>query len=104
MIRIELLYFESCPSWQEGLENLQQAVARLQLDARISLVNITDDDQAQQEKFCGSPTFRVNGADLWCEERAEYHLSCRVYHTAQGLQGSPTVEMLCEEIRNHLRI
>jgi hypothetical protein len=56
-----------------------------------------------KEKFCGSPSFRINGEDLWCEERAKYHLSCRVYRTAQGLQGSPTVEMLRERILTHLQ-
>ncbi|HEY3312619.1 MAG TPA: hypothetical protein VGK00_13340 [Anaerolineales bacterium] len=93
-MKIELLYFDGCPSWQGGLENLKAALQAERLEVPVELVKVQDDTDAEQKKFLGSPSFRVNGVDLWNEERDQYSLSCRVYGTPQGLKGSPTVEML----------
>jgi hypothetical protein len=98
MIKIELLYFDDCPSWEPGLVRLKAAMEAEEIQADIHLVKITDPDQAQREHFLGSPSFRVNGIDLWPEERSHYTLSCRVYKTPTGMRGTPTIEMLREEI------
>ena len=60
---------------------------------------VEDDAQAAQLKFAGSPSLRVDGVDLWPEERKRYNLSCRVYLTPDGLHGVPTVAMLREQLR-----
>ncbi len=99
MIEIEILYFEGCPSWQEALANLRQVIQTDQLDVQVRLIEITSPQQAHDERFLGSPSFRLNGVDLWPESRTRYNMSCRVYQTDQGLRGSPTVEMLREKIQ-----
>ena len=99
MIQIKLLYFDGCPSWQPALENLKMAIAAEKIAAEICLVNIQTPQQAQQERFLGSPSFLVNGVDLWPEERSHYTLSCRVYLTPTGLRGSPSTEMLRERLQ-----
>jgi hypothetical protein len=99
MNKISLLYFDGCPSWQPALENLKKVIEDEKILAEISLVKVEDPDQAQQEQFLGSPSIRVNGIDLWPEERANYMLSCRVYKTPAGIKGSPTIEMLRERLR-----
>ena len=96
---IELLYFDGCPSWEKSLENLKAALAAEGLQAGIRLVRVEDDDQAAQMKFLGSPSFRVDGVDLWPEERQRYNLNCRVFGTPGGITGVPTVEMLREQRR-----
>lgn len=96
---IELLYFEGCPSWKNGLKNLQEALTEEQIQGDIRLMLIENDGRASEEKFLGSPSFRINGQDLWSEKRSSYHLNCRVYATDYGLHGTPTVEMLREKIR-----
>lgn len=98
-MQIDLLYFDGCPSWQAGLENLRAALQREGVQAEIRLVRVEDDAQAAALKFLGSPSFQVNGQDWWPEERTEYHLSCRVYHTPEGMRGAPGVEMLQEKVR-----
>ena len=98
-MEIKLFYFDGCPTWQVGLENLKAALAAEGLEARIRLVKVADDDEAARLMFLGSPSFRVDGVD-WCpEDRKRYNLSCRVYQTPQGLKGTPTVEMLREKLR-----
>jgi hypothetical protein len=104
MIEIVLLYFDGCPSWKSALENLHKALDSEQIQARVSLLKIDSPEQAQQEHFLGSPSIRVNGVDLWPEERTNYALSCRVYRTPSGMEGSPTVEMLRERFREAISI
>jgi hypothetical protein len=100
-MEIDLFYFDGCPAWQEGLQNLKIALKAERLEAGIRLVKVKDEDEAARYKFLGSPSFRVDGLDLWPEERERHSLSCRVYPTPQGLNGAPTVEMLREKLRLH---
>ncbi len=102
MKEIELLYFDGCPSWQNALENIRQVIETENLDFQVHLIEITSPQQAHDERFLGSPSFRLNGVDLWSETRTRYNMSCRVYQTDQGLRGSPTAEMLREKIREVL--
>ncbi len=97
-MKVELLYFDGCPSWQQGLENLKAALSAEGLTAEIRLVKVESEEQAARLKFLGSPSFRVNGVDLWDEERDTYSLSCRVYATPEGMKGSPSVLMLRDAI------
>ncbi|MFH2101756.1 MAG: thioredoxin family protein [Chloroflexota bacterium] len=98
-MQIDLLYFDGCPSWQDGLENLKPALHAERLEAEINLIKVKDDEQANRLKFLGSPSYRANGQDWWPEARPTYGLSCRVYSTPQGMRGAPTVEMLREKLR-----
>jgi hypothetical protein len=97
-MKIELLYFDGCPSWQSGLENLKAALSVGGIDAPVDLVKVLDDADAAEKHFLGSPSFRVNGVDLWDEQRESYSLSCRVYVTPQGMKGNPSVELLREKL------
>lgn len=102
MNEIQLLYFDGCPSWQTALANLRQVIEAENLDVQIHLIEITSPQQAQDERFLGSPSFRLNGTDLWPGTRARYNMSCRVYQTDQGMRGSPTIEMLRDKIQEIL--
>ncbi len=102
-LQIELLYFSGCPSWQRALENLKAALDAEGVSAEIRMVQVENDEEAARLRFLGSPSFRINGEDLWPEERPHYSLSCRVYATPQGMKGSPNVEMLREALRRYAR-
>ncbi len=82
-MKIELLYFEGCPSWQAGLKNLKTALHAENAQAEIQLVKVNDDAEAEGQHFLGSPSFRVNGEELWPEMREQFALGCRVYHTSR---------------------
>ncbi|NMC85472.1 MAG: DUF2703 domain-containing protein [Anaerolineaceae bacterium] len=101
-MKIELLYFVDCPSWKMGLENLKAALKAEKVDENIELIQVETDEKATTEKFLGSPSFRINGQDLWPEDRRAYHLGCRIYKTDNGMRGVPTIEMLKEKIRRFL--
>ena len=97
-MKIELLYFDGCPSWENGLQNLQTALQEDGISASVKMVKVETDEDAARLKFLGSPHFRVDGMDLWHEERDVYSLSCRVYPTPNGIKGYPTVQMLKEKL------
>jgi hypothetical protein len=95
---IQLLYFDDCPSWESGLENIRAALQIEGIDASVVLVRVEDNDAADRLKFLGSPSFQINGQDLWPEDRDIYSLSCRIYSTPDGMNGYPTVEMLRKKL------
>jgi len=97
-MKITLLYFDGCPSWQAALENLRSAMKQEDLDIPIDLTAVNSDKEAADTKLLGSPSFQINGQDLWPEERSSYSINCRVYVTDKGLMGWPTVGMLREKI------
>lgn len=102
-MKIQLLYFDGCPSWRDGLKILESALQELHIATRPELFKVKDAAEASHLEFLGSPSFLVNGQDLWPERRASYALSCRVYATPSGIQGTPTIEMLKEKITDLLK-
>lgn len=99
-MRIELLYFDGCPSWKEGLDYLKTALEAESIQEEIHLVKVDDNAEAMRLKFLGSPSFQVDGIDLWLEERTNYAMSCRMYLTPTGLKGVPTVDMLSQRLHS----
>jgi hypothetical protein len=97
-MKIELLYFDGCPSWEDGLNNLEAALKEEGITSPVERIKVDDDEEANRLRFLGSPSFRVNGQDLWHEERDTYSLSCRVYPTPDGIKGYPTIVMLREKL------
>ncbi len=97
-MKIELLYFDGCPSWQTGLINLKSALQLEGIETDVDLVKVEDDKNALRFKFLGSPSFRVNGMELWPEQREGYALSCRVYPSPEGIKGWPTVGLLRQKL------
>jgi hypothetical protein len=88
---IELLWWEGCPSTDKALAELNAALRDVGLpDAHVELREIRTDEQAAETGFRGSPTIRLDGADLVPDAgEAQIGLSCRVYRRRDG-RISPT--------------
>jgi hypothetical protein len=94
-MKVEILYFDGCPTYKATEKTLREVIAEEGMDAEIKLVAVNTDEEAQRVRFPGSPTVRVDGEDLLPEpERAVYALDCRMYTTPEGLRGSPTAKMV----------
>ena len=95
-MKIEILYFDGCPNHERLLDRLPALLEREGITVPVVLVNVEDDDQAQHERFLGSPTIRVNGRDIdpGAVERTDYGLKCRIYQTPAGLAGMPIDEWI----------
>ena len=93
-MKVEVLYFDGCPTYERAEKTLREVLAEEGMDAEVNLVAINTDEEARRLRFPGSPTIRVNGEDLFpVEEREDWRLGCRVYATPEGLKGLPTTEM-----------
>lgn len=88
-----LLYFEDCPNWKVTDRRLV-AIAAEHPEVRIRRQRVETREQAEQVGFRGSPTVLVDGTDAFSAPDSAGGLSCRVYHTADGLAGAPTLEQL----------
>ncbi len=94
-MRVELLYFDGCPSYLVAEERLRRVLREWGLDAHIEMVRVETDEEALRLAFPGSPTIRVDRRDLFpTGERVEGALGCRIYVTPEGLAGAPTIEMI----------
>ncbi|MBA2342880.1 MAG: thioredoxin family protein [Thermoleophilaceae bacterium] len=99
---VELLWWAGCPSWQQALAELRAALADTGLDPESVVVReVGGDEDAQRERFVGSPTIRVAGADVQPPGPEEpVSLTCRIYHLRDG-RVSPTPDPA--DVRDALR-
>lgn len=89
-MRVELLFWEGCPSHPQALTDLRAVMSDVGLDPREIVVReVQSDSQAQLERFVGSPTIRIDGQDMHPAEEEPYGLTCRIYHRRDG-RISPT--------------
>lgn len=85
-LKIELLWWRGCPSWERAHALLREEMTEIGLDPdSIEVREIETDDDAGRDGFTGSPTIRINGADIQPPGDAEPPgLTCRVYRTRDG--------------------
>jgi len=101
-VRVEFLYWEGCPSHPTALADLRMAMEELGLDpASIEVREVESDAQAGRERFAGSPTIRIDGADLQAPGEGEpFGLTCRVYRRRDGrISPNPDPADLRDELR-----
>lgn len=93
-MRIEVLYFDGCPNYETLLPRLRALLSAADVDAQIDLVRIDDAETAERERFLGSPTVRVDGADVepGAAARTDFGMKCRLFTTAGGPRGVPADE------------
>jgi hypothetical protein len=68
--------------------------------AAIVVTEITSDGDAESQRFVGSPTIRIDGADISPPDPAEpVGLTCRIYYLRDGrVSPTPDPEDLREAI------
>jgi hypothetical protein len=100
-MKVELLWWEGCPSHPEALEQLNGVLREEGVEAHVELVEVESDAQAREQRFPGSPTIRLDGVDAIPAEPGEpFSLTCRVYRLRDG-RISPTPDP--EDLRDAVR-
>jgi hypothetical protein len=96
---VELLYFDGCP----GIERVMPMVGPVAeaAGARVVTRRLETSQEAETQRFLGSPTVRVDGVDVepGAEQRSDYGLKCRLYQTADGLTGVPEEHWVRDALR-----
>lgn len=92
-VRIELLYFEGCPGYEALLPRVRALAGGR---AEVELRRVESPEEAERERFLGSPTLRVDGQDVDPDaaERTDFGLKCRLYRTAGEHSHAPPEEWI----------
>jgi hypothetical protein len=90
-MKAELLWWEGCPSYPKALEELKAILRDEGLDPdEVEMREVESDEQAERERFPGSPTIRIDGQDVVPPGNGQpFSLTCRVYRLRDG-RTSPT--------------
>lgn len=100
-MRVELLFWDGCPSHPKALAELRAAMADVALDpGTVILREVRTQADAALERFVGSPTIRIDGVDVQPPGEEPLGLTCRVYHRRDG-RVSPTPDP--DDVREALR-
>jgi peroxiredoxin len=82
--RVELLWWQGCPSHEQAFELLTSTLAELKRgDVAVVRREVITPDEASRLNFPGSPTFQVGRRDLFPVDAAPA-LNCRAYRTPDG--------------------
>ena len=93
---VEILSFGGCPNQGPARATVERLVRDLRIDAVLRVVDVPDARAAEQLRFLGSPTIRVDGEDVepGAVDRTDFGLTCRVYRTDAGLAGQPDTQWI----------
>lgn len=103
MLTIEFLYFAGCPGHQAAFDLLQQVLAREGIQAEVERIEVPGPEAAEEYRFLGSPSIRIDGVDLEGDEveaAQGYGWRCRYY--AESEPGQPKAVPASELIRRQL--
>lgn len=102
-MKVELLYFDGCPSYRKLLPTVKAALDREGLAGSLELRKVETPEAAERERFLGSPTVRIDGEDIDPDAgaREDFGLKCRLYRTEEGASGIPPERWITEALRRH---
>ena len=94
-VRVEILAREDCPNREMALIVVERVVDEMGIPAEIEVVEMADDDDAEEHRVLGSPTVFVDGRDVDPEPLYDaYSADDRIYRTARGPSGWPEAEWI----------
>lgn len=82
-MRVEVLYFAGCPSHERLLPRIRMLAAAA--EAELVLRRVETPEEAESERFLGSPTVRVDGRDVepGAGDRSDFGMKCRIYRSEE---------------------
>jgi hypothetical protein len=99
-VNIELLVVQDCPHEAAAASLLLRAIQDVDLgEVKVITTTVRTQREAERWGFVGSPTFRLNGRDLFAQPGAFPALACRIYETSTGLAGVPGLDSLSSALK-----
>lgn len=86
MPKVEFFYFADCPSHERALALLRAVMEEERIASLIEVIEVKTEEDARRYRFYGSPTIRIDGADIAPvpEGIDEPSLTCRAYRRPDG--------------------
>jgi hypothetical protein len=98
---VEVLTYPGCPHRDGAIALAERVREQLGSPAELRVIDIPDQPAAEQARFLGSPTIRVDGRDIepGAERLQEYVCACRLYQVGHSLRGLPDEDWLRQALR-----
>ena len=101
-VDVEVLVVADCPNEGGAIALVRQALddvglMRVQIRARV----VTSAQDAEELRFIGSPTIRIDGSDPFESPGQATGLSCRVYVEHGVRSGLPDLGKLRQALKRH---
>lgn len=101
-LQIEVLYFKGCPNHEPAVEQVRRAMRAEAIANAVKEIEVRDAAMAQEIRFLGSPSVRVNGMDV--EEAARdaktFGFGCRTYFEENRRSGLPPIDLIRRALAN----
>src|SRR5713101_9071073 len=91
LMKIEFLWLQDCPNHQQARTLLLDLLCAKGIETEVDDIDATDPSVANEYRFPGSPTIRIDGRDVepGFEDPGDYTPRCRLYFTSGGIRGAP---------------
>ena len=63
-VRVECFFSDGCPAAEPTSAMVEAVLEQTGVEAKVSTTVVADEQAAEQYRFLGSPTVRVNGRDV----------------------------------------
>lgn len=83
--KVQILFAQDCLHAEPAIALVNEVVSDLAPGASVVLVTVEAETQVHQHAFLGSPTIRVDGADIEGRDGDPPLMGCRVYAGAGGV-------------------
>ena len=104
-MKVEVFYIEGCPNHRPATERVASVLRESGISAAVMEIAVASVEQARALGFLGSPTIRINGADVEPEVEglSEFSYSCRTYTDQGKLSGVPSQDLIRRAIQHAMR-
>ncbi len=92
-MRAEVLFVPGCPNYEPARERLQGVLVSVGLDIEVHGVPVNTGEDAMALMFPGSPTIRIDGADVEPSQINAPGLTCRLYANQTGVPSEETLRL-----------
>ena len=101
VVKIDILFIKGCPGYLLTKKYIEEIVFDEAVDAKVSLIQIDNDEDAGKLHFIGSPTVRVEGKDIDedFKDNKDYGVKSRLYHIEGNPFDHPSKNMLRDAIK-----
>ena len=98
-MNIDVLVVPDCPNHAAAMARIDEALKVAGVtDVEVTERVIADATDADALGMHGSPTVLIDGHDPFAEPGTPTSVSCRMYRTATGFDGAPSVADLIEAV------
>lgn len=92
-MKVTIEYFDGCPHWELANHRLKNVLGQRR-DVEVEYERIESPEDAERVGFHGSPTILIDGHDPFLTGDEPVGLTCRVFQTDRGREGSPSEAQL----------